>query len=1179
MKKRIFWPCITLIFHAYSLGAQCDPAVILLGDSVCLNEDLAITNNTMGFSNYEWDFCPQSLSNALSTTNLVSISGASQTFGLDVVSEGANIYVFVISRGNNSLIRLRFQGDFSDTPDIQNLGNINGLFNSPQGISITKQNESWFILVSNSSGSVIRVDLGSSIENNSPSASISHTFSSFASLRGNSVIRSDNNYYLFVLGGGTSGRVRILDYGNSLTNIPNLIPGEIVVGNDPNAISLINQCDSWKAIVSSNLSNKIFKLDFNSGLTSLPTIDEVTGIVRPRGVSMEKDAAGLYAFVAAESGNLFRLDLGEEFIESSIINLGAMEVTPWAIGYKVFKLGSIFYSLAGGFSDGKLSIKSFVEDCNVSIDYSSDLEPLGVNYSTSGYKKVQLKYFNENTEANYFLDSIYVRRSPIANFTVEGRCSSNSTEFTDLSSADNLNIVNWTWNFDDPISGGNNTSSTQNPTHSYSIPGTYSVSLEVVDECGVSSSVITSVEIVDIDDLQVAFSSDPLKCSNAEIHFFDESTYLFDIPKSWVWDFGGQGTSTEENPVFTFSNPGAYDVALTVTGESGCSKILVKNIIVIEGTLPVFSFDDSCVGEEVLFTNSTVGDVADVNWEFSNGYTSTLTNPTLAFDNEGTYDITLNITNAEGCETFDTQTITIHALPVVDFSNELACETLTTQFEDLSTVNIDNLSSWRWDFGDGSDFSIDQNAGHVFNSAGDFEVELAATSSFGCVDSLTKVVTVLKAPDATFEFDKICLDVPIQFTDTSSPVVGEAIIGWSWNLGGKFTSEQNPQNTFENTLDYSISLTVTSENLCTATETKIIYIPPVPTLEFTLENDCENETAQLLDVTEISGDNIASRTWSVNGSQVSSDLSFDYDFNEAGNYDLSLSIVTENGCDYESSRAITIHPKPSANFVTSFDFGAPPFVVDFTNQSAGAQSYSWEFEEGATSSEVNPTHTFESLGEFDISLVAISDQNCTDTTFSRIQVLEPLLDAEVINFNVLPTATGDKLSFAIRNNGTIRLDSLSVTVDLGGELEVYETINKPMNPNEVISAQLSLTLDNKRLEYICIDVKPFIQAYQDVNEDNNRGCLTFSQERFIVSNLYPNPSSSNVTFDVIATQDALASIELLSAAGDLIDTFYAQVYEGNNKLNFDFERLKGGIYLLKVELEGQSKVLRLMISD
>lgn len=649
------------------------------------------------------------------------------------------------------------------------------------------------------------------------------------------------------------------------------------------------------------------------------------------------------------------------------------------------------------------------------------------------------------------------------------------------------------------------------------------------------------------------------------------------ITYSWVLD--GVPISSDQDLNITFSAGGTKELKL-IASIPGCDVEITKNLTnVKEGSVPQFSFDDSCVGEEVLFFNSTSGDIVDQSWVFSNGFTSTLESPALAFDSDGTYDVTLNITNADGCETFDTQTITIHALPVVDFSNELSCETLTTQFEDMSTVNIDNLSSWQWDFGDGSDFSTDQNASHIFNSDGDFEVELTAMSSFGCVDSLTKIVTVLKAPEAAFDVDKICIDVPIQFTDNSAPVAGEELIGWSWNLAGVFSAQQNPQVTFENALDYTVSLTVTSSNLCTSTIAQTLSVPPVPTVDFSLMDDCENETAQIADITSIIGDEITGHKWLINGNEVSSDSNFDYDFQQAGNYDVTLSITTENGCEYESSSSITIHPVPTANFTTSFDFGAPPFIVDFTNLSTGAESFSWTFEEGVISEDLNPQYTFESIGEFDISLVAISDQNCSDTISSRIQVLEPILDAEVLNFNILPTAFGDKLSFAIRNNGTIRLDSLSVTVDLGGELEIYETINQSLNPNEVISAQLALTLDNRRLEYICIDVKPFILDYEDIDKDNNRGCLTFGQEAFIVSNPYPNPSSSTVTLDVIATQDAIASIEILSTVGDLISNQSAQVYEGNNKLALDLHQLKSGVYFLKVKLDGQSKVYRLVINN
>ncbi|MTI38043.1 PKD domain-containing protein, partial [Fulvivirga lutimaris] len=976
-------------------------------------------------------------------------------------------------------------------------------------------------------------------------------------------IAVDKGNHVMILSNSNDNKLSLINFGDSPGNNP--IPSDIVTtagfgiasGLDDIRVEKFN--DNWYAFSGSIITSRVVRFDFGPNLynaSATPTLitTNLSG-QQFRGIEIAFDNGNWFGYAITIAGELFRINFGSSLNNNSPVvdALGVDGNLDRPFHIELIKFNSQWKIFSMDADDKNLVVGDFPSPCDMEVYSSKDEIPNDIRYSSNGTFNISLLAKDGSGEESHLLKSIEVNTFSAPPITISSQniCLTSPIQFTSESSAGGLT---YDWDFGD----GSPTDANANPSHSFTAAGEYEVTLSVQD--GTCSN-FTKQTITIYEEPAPDFTVPGGNICTNQPYLFEITTpgdFGGFITYSWVLD--GVPISTDQDLDITFSNGGSKELKLIAT-IPGCDIEIAKNLTnVKEGTLPIFSFDDSCVGEEVLFTNSTSGDITDVNWEFSNGFTSTLSNPIMIFDTEGTYDVTLNITNADGCETFDTQTITIHALPVIDFSNELACEKLATQFEDLSTVNIDNLSSWSWDFGDGTEFSEEQNTSHFFDANGDYEVELTATSSFGCVDSLTKMVTVLKAPEVAFNFDKICIDVPIQFSDASVAVEGEEITDWSWNLGGTFSAQQNPQTTFENPLDYSVSLTVTSSNLCTATQTQLVSIPEAPSLDFSLADDCENETAQITDITEISGDNISNRSWLINGSQVSSESNFGYDFAQAGNYNVTLSVYTENGCEYEVSRAVTIHQAPTASFSTSFDFGAPPFVVDFTNQSSGAQSYSWEFEEEATSEETNPSHTFNNLGDFDVSLVAISDQNCTDTISSRIQVLEPLLDAEVLNFNILPTASGDKLSFAIRNNGTIRLDSLSVTVNLGGELEIYETINKAMNPNEVISAQLALTIDNKRLDYICIDVRPFILNYQDVDEDNNRSCITFGQETFIISNPYPNPSTSLVAFDIIATKDAIADIELLSSTGDLIDMFNVEVYEGNNKLDFDLNQLKSGLY-------------------
>jgi PKD repeat protein len=1172
IKNINFQLLIILLLTNTIVFGQCEITSITVTDEVCREELVIITNGEAGAGSFFWDFCPGDFEEAPSGSQLIATPLVDKSFTYEVVNDNGLWYGFTVGNISKKLVRFDFGSSLDNVPALADLGS-QALFSGAQDIKFVKVSGSWYALIVNTSTSqLLLADFGTNIESIANISVVN--ISGLDAPHYIDIELIDGDYYAFVTNDGNTTLTRI-NFGNTLSNEPQSIDHIAVTGgNDIRGVDIVRECDNWFGLVVSQFNKRVYKLSFGTDIDSSPTLANLVISFGATDISVFNEGGNFYGVCQAISGQLIKVDYGSTLSNAGdVTNWGALGLSTNVRGFALVSDLSNWYAYSIDQVGRALQKYVFVNSCDVNDAVSTEKVPQNLKFDTQGKHYISVEFISESGTRYNYLDSVQVLNdiAPEISFVNNNVvCLTTPTMFTSESSSGGLS---YTWDFGD----GSPTSVDANPTHTFSAAGEYEVILSVEDgTCSNFTKQTITIYDEPIPDFNVPVGN---ICTNQPYVFENTTPGDFGELITYSWELDGDAISSEQDLEITFNSGGTKELKL-IASIPGCDVEIAKNLTnVKEGTLPVFSFNDSCVGEEVLFTNSTFGDITDVSWEFSNGFNSTLSNPTMVFDTEGTFDATLYITNADGCETFDTQTITIHALPVIDFSNELACEELATQFEDLSTVNIDNLASWRWDFGDGSDFSEAQNATHIFDDNGDYEVELTATSSFGCVDSLTKVVSVLDAPVVAFDYDKICLDVPIQFTDASTAVEGEAITDWSWNLGGTFTAEQNPQTTFSNTLDYSVSLTVTSSNLCTATQTQVISIPEVPTLDFSLVNDCENETAQITDVTQISGDVISQYNWSINGDQVANNPDFEYDFSSAGSYNIDYAVVTENGCEFEISRSITIHPTPIASFATSFDFGAPPFVVDFTNQSAGAQSYSWEFEEGAMSTAENPSHTFESLGEFDISLVAISDQNCSDTTSRRIQVLEPLLDAEILNFNVLPTATGDKLSFAIRNNGTIRLDSLYVTVNLGGELEVYETINKAMNPNEVVSAQLALTIDNKRLDYICIYVRPFIQNYQDANEDNNRGCITFGQETFIVSNPYPNPSTSTFALDVIATKDAVAEIELLSTAGDLLNTFNAQVYEGNNKLDFDLHRLKSGLYFLKVKLDGQNKVHRLVINN
>jgi PKD repeat protein len=236
-------------------------------------------------------------------------------------------------------------------------------------------------------------------------------------------------------------------------------------------------------------------------------------------------------------------------------------------------------------------------------------------------------------------------------------CKPLPVNFTDQSSG---NPTSWAWNFGD---GG--TSNQQNPSHTFSNAGSYTVTLTVSNQCGSDSE--TKTNYITVYCAPVAnFNGSPTNgCSPLTVQFNDQSTCN---PTSWNWNFGDGGTSNQQNPSHTFSNAGSYTVTLTVSNQCGSdSEIKINYITVL--CVPIADFDCPPGGTYPLavdFLDLSTGNPTSWNWDFGDGESSSQQNPSHTYSIPGSFTVTLTVSNACGS---DTKTI-IGCVNVITTINE-----------------------------------------------------------------------------------------------------------------------------------------------------------------------------------------------------------------------------------------------------------------------------------------------------------------------------------------------------------------------------------------------------------------------------------------------------------------------------------------------------------------------------
>jgi PKD repeat protein len=381
--------------------------------------------------------------------------------------------------------------------------------------------------------------------------------------------------------------------------------------------------------------------------------------------------------------------------------------------------------------------------------------------------------------------------------------------FTDTSSGA---PTAWTWDFGDGGSAGS-----QNPDHTYTVPGVYAVRLIAANACGPDTLTVPDLVTVNAPPPPVAdFTADnALGCGPLTVAFTDLSSGQID---TWAWDFGDGGTSALQNPSHEYTLPGGYSVQLVVTGLGGADTLWVPGAALVLDQ-PVASFNasptDLTAGESVFFTDTSAGTPLTWDWDFGDGGTSTLANPEHLYAVPGTYTVTLVVTNTCGADTLvavDHVGVAAPPQPTALFTVDPAsgCAPLAVSFTDASTGGFD---SWSWDFGDGGVETV-QNPQHVFTDPGSYTVRLAV-SGVGGVDTLTvpdAVVVALPVAAAFALSDTLGQPgLAVTFNDLSA---GDPT-SWSWDFGDAGTdSVAAPVHVYAAEGIYDVTLIVA--NACSA---------------------------------------------------------------------------------------------------------------------------------------------------------------------------------------------------------------------------------------------------------------------------------------------------------------------------------------------------------------------------
>jgi len=462
---------------------------------------------------------------------------------------------------------------------------------------------------------------------------------------------------------------------------------------------------------------------------------------------------------------------------------------------------------------------------------------------------------------------------------------------------------------------------------------------------------------------------------------------------SWEWTILQEKLYSQLD-YFKFDSVGIFEVNLNVINlDNNCDANINQTVEVYPTPNANFRADNVCFGEKTKFINLSSESITSFIWNFGDEYqSSSELHPTLLFTSSGIFNPTLVVYSEIGCSSSISKEVIVFDKPKVFLENYESCVESEIDFSSLILLDNDYITNWKWDFGDSSVSSDLEAPSHTYNDYGQYDVELIVESNHGCFDREVTKVLVYPNPIIDFSTEQVCFLDETKFTSHS--YINQGYLQYfDWSFGdGNYSNFKNSSNSFLVPGIYPVSLTVTSTMGCQSSEVKDIQIFSLPQIDYLVDtNICESDEIKFINLTK-SEDKIIDYIWNFGEGNSSNLKNPKHTYSNSGTYDISLLVVTENGCMREQERRnlINVYDNPTSKFNMSDNkVSLLDSEIIFTNTSNSDLYFEWNFDNGLIDYESKDISvTFEESGVYDVTLYVENENKCYDEVTHQVIVEE-----------------------------------------------------------------------------------------------------------------------------------------------------------------------------------------------
>jgi PKD repeat protein len=601
--------------------------------------------------------------------------------------------------------------------------------------------------------------------------------------------------------------------------------------------------------------------------------------------------------------------------------------------------------------------------------------------------------------------------------------------------------------------------------------------------------------------------------------------------------------------------------------QTTCDTVFKRKIIIapkgqIKYSLPTVI----CDGSEIYFENlSTVSSgFLTYQWDFGDGSnTDDATSPVHLFPDYGTYKVKLRtVTSPYGFFKDSTFTINVNEIPDVKFKVINACEGGDVQLNNLTVIG-NGAINYLWDMGDNTGTSTKTNPKYNYAKPGAYKVVLKATSN-GCTSETSRNAYLLAKPVADFNFNStnFCQNELIKFNNLSTISNGELGCLWSFGESNTIGTNQNPEFDYLIAGSKSIKLTSISEFGCIDSIRKTIVIKAAPMSDFKVDYTCNSKPSQFVNQSTTPAGSTAIYSWNFSDGTPSTSMENPLiNWNTTGKKTIELIAKASNGCEHKSTQLINVGEAPIAKFQATENCSNEPTI--FRNQTfynQGKIEYNWDFGDGNTSTNMNPTYKYKSnvTATYTARLIANIIGGCSDTFIQAVTVTEI---PSACDFDIIRTYTSGMRNYEFKPKGSTGNLNFIWFSDDGNN---FSSKAEGISYNFLSDKKYCMTMtaqNNAGCE--CQKTKCF-NITSSINGIDNFDHLV---------NVYPNPNSGIFNVAIDESIQSPTSFKIYDVLGTLI----ISITSTNPLSTIDLSSYSTGVYLLEINSDKLHLVKKITI--